>query len=64
MGELDLIIAQQATNFPRKTTARLIGRALHEEHHLRLCHEFAEALFKLLWCLRFSHGRGRHGRFV
>jgi len=64
MGELDLIFAQQATDFPRKTTARLIGRALHEEHHIRLCHESAEALFEPLWRFHFPHGRGRHGGFV
>jgi hypothetical protein len=64
MGELDLIIAQQATDFPRKTTARLIGRALHEEHHVRLCHESAEALFELLWRLHFLHSWGRRGEFV
>ena len=61
MRELYLIIAQQATDSPRKTTARLIGRALHEEHHVRLNHESAEAIIELLWRLHFLHGWGGHG---
>lgn len=61
MGELDLVIVQQATDFPRKTTAWLIGRALHEEHHDRLCHESAEAPFELFWRLHFLHGWGGWG---
>lgn len=59
MGKLNVLFAQQATDLPRKATPRLIGRALHEEDHLRLVHQSVQARIELLLTLLFLHRWGR-----